>query len=498
MVHIPSTVQDNDEVPYGNGLDICAYRGLSLHGTPGLIAPETIMHFDYSIKSDVWQLGCILYSLLSGQHPFSATRIDRILNAEYFPMVGNCWLTVSEPAKLLVSSMLQVDPAKRPSALEVLSNPWFKTKYSSSTSDDFNRTHTPPLDEDYGTRIKGLVLTQKLRSVFLKRDLVSRDMERVSRRDVTRGLRLHWSQGSEPQFQRPQRSQGGMLEIRADSLDDIDSMDDSEHPDDDGLTVEEKLEMLREKCREMAIIKPSSALRDNRQSRALSGRDLLIACDYQQLGDLLSQCHLQQLSSRNVYDIFVSRENGTINITDMIASLKAVFHTSDPLDVSSFDPILEDADPEDEEAQNIFRKLDTKHRGYITCEDMKIGIRCIMLAEYVKSHRKKVFPSALRRGILNSQRSSRSNVSMTQRSYKSNMSRMSSMNPASVKSMEVETLFTRLDPSMTGKIDFEAFKEFYMDMIAPSNPNLDPLPFSIEEVEVSLQPTPSEDDRENM
>ena len=39
-------------------------------GTPGYQAPESLLYHVYSFKSDVWQLGCILFSLLSSDHAF--------------------------------------------------------------------------------------------------------------------------------------------------------------------------------------------------------------------------------------------------------------------------------------------------------------------------------------------------------------------------------------------------------------------------------------------
>jgi serine/threonine protein kinase len=41
-----------------------------LLGTEGCFAPESIMRMEYSAKSDVWQAGCVLYTLLAG-HPVS-------------------------------------------------------------------------------------------------------------------------------------------------------------------------------------------------------------------------------------------------------------------------------------------------------------------------------------------------------------------------------------------------------------------------------------------
>jgi serine/threonine protein kinase len=38
------------------------YVGMSLHGSPGCYAPESILRKEYSSKSDIWQAGCILYT----------------------------------------------------------------------------------------------------------------------------------------------------------------------------------------------------------------------------------------------------------------------------------------------------------------------------------------------------------------------------------------------------------------------------------------------------
>jgi serine/threonine protein kinase len=51
----------------------CVVRSRARVGTPGFVAPETLQPADdseyreYSTKSDVWQAGCALYTLLSGE-----------------------------------------------------------------------------------------------------------------------------------------------------------------------------------------------------------------------------------------------------------------------------------------------------------------------------------------------------------------------------------------------------------------------------------------------
>jgi serine/threonine protein kinase len=49
MVHLP----DTDRV----------YHDHTLVGTPGYIAPESVTYLDYSFQSDIWQVGCCLFSL---------------------------------------------------------------------------------------------------------------------------------------------------------------------------------------------------------------------------------------------------------------------------------------------------------------------------------------------------------------------------------------------------------------------------------------------------
>ena len=54
--------------------------------------------------------------------------IDRILRADYVDMEGGNWDHVSADAKDFVKSLLQLDPAQRPSAWEAMNLPWMQTE----------------------------------------------------------------------------------------------------------------------------------------------------------------------------------------------------------------------------------------------------------------------------------------------------------------------------------------------------------------------------------
>jgi serine/threonine protein kinase len=156
---LPSTTSKSKDKTSSNTLDI--YRSFSLVGSPGMIAPETIMNYEYSSATDIWQAGCILYSLLSGQHAFSPNRVDKIVNATYFPLTSTQWNLISEDAKNLISLILVKNPEDRLTLSQILAHPWMANAHQASEKD---------LGEDYSTRIKSLALSRRIRDVFVKQD----------------------------------------------------------------------------------------------------------------------------------------------------------------------------------------------------------------------------------------------------------------------------------------------------------------------------------------
>jgi calcium-dependent protein kinase len=83
-----------------------------------------------SKSSNIWSLGVIFYLMLSGSLPFS----DRVKEDEHFisiqnlelDLTGNAWKTISDEAKSLLRSMLQVDSSKRCTAQDIFDGEWLR------------------------------------------------------------------------------------------------------------------------------------------------------------------------------------------------------------------------------------------------------------------------------------------------------------------------------------------------------------------------------------
>uniref|UniRef100_A0A8C1KY32 Serine/threonine-protein kinase DCLK2 n=1 Tax=Cyprinus carpio TaxID=7962 RepID=A0A8C1KY32_CYPCA len=98
-------------------------------GTPTYVAPEIIAETGYGLKVDIWAAGVITYILLCGFPPFRGSTDDQealfdqiLLGQLEFPLPY--WDNVSDSAKELIVSMLQVEVDQRYTALQVLEHPW--------------------------------------------------------------------------------------------------------------------------------------------------------------------------------------------------------------------------------------------------------------------------------------------------------------------------------------------------------------------------------------
>ncbi|XP_070800071.1 ribosomal protein S6 kinase alpha-3 isoform X1 [Pituophis catenifer annectens] len=98
--------------------------------TANFVAPEVLKRQGYDVACDIWSLGVLLYTMLTGYTPFAngpddtPEEILARIGSGKFSLSGGYWNSVSETAKDLVSKMLHVDPHQRLTAAQVLRHPW--------------------------------------------------------------------------------------------------------------------------------------------------------------------------------------------------------------------------------------------------------------------------------------------------------------------------------------------------------------------------------------
>lgn len=95
-------------------------------GSPAYVSPEVLLCQPYDGKAaDVWALGVVLFVILTGTYPFQDNRPTNLFQKIQQAAAGVTFpSTMSERAKKLIKRLLSKDPARRPSAQDLLDEPW--------------------------------------------------------------------------------------------------------------------------------------------------------------------------------------------------------------------------------------------------------------------------------------------------------------------------------------------------------------------------------------
>lgn len=97
-------------------------------GTSAYVAPEVLKEGSYMEKVDVWGMGVVLYSALSGTLPFGHSdnrhTQDKIREA-HFEFDSPTWQNISLTAQDFIRLMLRKDAHIRPSACRLIHDKWF-------------------------------------------------------------------------------------------------------------------------------------------------------------------------------------------------------------------------------------------------------------------------------------------------------------------------------------------------------------------------------------
>ena len=113
-----------------------------------LCDPFIVLNGSYDERCDMFSVGVVVYTLLSGQKPFWGPNkkmsweerrqimIDLIKSCDYSPLTGRGWKDISSIAKDFVTSLLQLNPGDRPTPTEALRSRWITSCYTESDDDE--------------------------------------------------------------------------------------------------------------------------------------------------------------------------------------------------------------------------------------------------------------------------------------------------------------------------------------------------------------------------
>lgn len=110
-------------------------------GTPNFISPEVAANKPYGLSSDIWSLGCILYTLFVGHPPFHSRDMVQSMRRAITEEITIPKGIPSEAAELLIA-LLEKNPSKRPDILKVASFPFIAQK-SIADSGFFSESSCP-------------------------------------------------------------------------------------------------------------------------------------------------------------------------------------------------------------------------------------------------------------------------------------------------------------------------------------------------------------------
>lgn len=150
-------------------------------GTPFYMSPEICAAEKYTLKSDIWSLGCIIYELCTREPPFNAKThfqlVQKIKDGKIVPLPA----VYSAELFAIIKDCLRVNPDRRPDTATLLNLPVVRLMRKEKEVVEFSKT----------LKGKEEALNRRIRELDQK--LTSLDHDKASmRQEIDASLRREW------------------------------------------------------------------------------------------------------------------------------------------------------------------------------------------------------------------------------------------------------------------------------------------------------------------
>lgn len=163
-------------IDFGTAKDFGKGQMVTKVCTPHYVAPEVLKRScdPYSEKVDVWSCGVILYMMLSGLMPFhhenNQTLMKLVKKGKFEFTPQSIWKLISDDAKDLIKSMVNVKPAERLSSMQAYQHPAMELDFAGASSGAFTLDEKKLMDQ-----MTQFVMHDRLKKVSLQ--IMARQVE---------------------------------------------------------------------------------------------------------------------------------------------------------------------------------------------------------------------------------------------------------------------------------------------------------------------------------
>lgn len=150
-------------------------------GTPFYMSPEICAAERYTLKSDIWSLGCIIYELCSREPPFNAKSHFQLVQKIKEGKVAPIPAVYSPELMAVIKDCLKVNPDRRPDTAQLLNLPVVKLMRKEKEVVELSRM----------VKTKEEIVTQRLQEADEKIRKFDHDKVRM-REDIDATVRREW------------------------------------------------------------------------------------------------------------------------------------------------------------------------------------------------------------------------------------------------------------------------------------------------------------------